>query len=213
MIGPLSYLDAALLALGLISALLAMYRGLMRELLSIVSWIVAAGAAFIAFKRAQDSIGPEIAKQIGVSGTNGAIVGGAAVAAVTFLIVLIIVHLLTTRISDAILDSSVGMIDRMAGFVFGFIRGALIIVIVFMLYEAGFPEPEKQFPWVKQSKSLPFIRGPGNWIKGLLTQHVLPLFEKQKAGEQQGFLDTGPERLDRVRLSPRYAAPCYVTLA
>ena len=52
MIGPLSYLDAALLALGLISALLAMYRGLMRELLSIVSWIVAAGAGYLAFKKA-----------------------------------------------------------------------------------------------------------------------------------------------------------------
>jgi membrane protein required for colicin V production len=186
MIGPLSYLDAALLALGLISALLAMYRGLMRELLSILSWIVAAGAAYLAFKRAQDTIGVEIAKQIGVPGSNGALVGGALVAAVTFLIVLIIVHLITTRISDAILDSSIGMIDRMLGFVFGFLRGALIIVIVFMIYEGFFPEKEKQFAWVSQSKSLPFIRGPGNWIKGMLTQYVTPAFEKQKPGEQQG---------------------------
>jgi hypothetical protein len=56
MIGPLSYLDAALLALGLISALLAMYRGLMRELLSIVSWAVAAAAGYLAFKKAQESV-------------------------------------------------------------------------------------------------------------------------------------------------------------
>lgn len=186
MIGPLSYLDAALLALGLISALLAMYRGLMRELLSIVSWIVAAGASYLAFKKAQDSVGVEIAKQIGVPGTNGALVGGAIVAAITFLLVLIVVHLITTRVSDAILDSSVGMIDRMLGFVFGFLRGALIIVIVFMIYEGFFPEKEKQFAWVGQSKSLPFIRGPGNWIKGMLTQYVTPAFEKQKPGEQQG---------------------------
>jgi membrane protein required for colicin V production len=186
MIGPLSYLDAALLALGLISALLAMYRGLTRELLSIVSWIVAAALAFIAFGRGRDTIGPEIAKQIGFGGPNGGLVGGGIVAAVAFLVVLIIVHLVTTRISDAILDSSVGMIDRMAGFVFGFIRGALIIVIVFMLYEAGYPKPEQQFAWVQKSKSLPYIQGPGNWIKGMLTQHVLPAFDKQKPGEQPG---------------------------
>ena len=186
MIGPLSYLDLALLALGLISALLAMYRGLMRELLSIVSWIIAAGAAYLAFKRAQDSIGGEIAKQIGVPGANGALVGGAIVAAVVFLIVLIIVHLITTRISDAILDSSVGMIDRMLGFVFGFLRGALIVVIVFMIYEGFFPEPDKQFAWVQQSKTLPYIRAPGNWIKGMLTQYVTPAFDKQKPGEQPG---------------------------
>ena len=186
MIGPLSYLDAALLALGLISALLAMYRGLMRELLSIVSWIVAAGASYLAFKKAQDSVGVEIAKQIGVPGTNGALVGGAIVAAITFLLVLIVVHLITTRVSDAILDSSVGMIDRMLGFVFGFVRGALIIVIVFMIYEGFFPEPDKQFPWVQKSKSLAIIRPPGNWIKGMLTQYVTPAFEKQKPTDQPG---------------------------
>ena len=186
MIGPLSYFDAALLALGLISALLAMYRGLMRELLSIVSWVIAAGVAYLAFKKAQDSIGIEIGKQIGITGTNGAIVGGAIIAAITFLIVLIIVHLVTTRISDAILDSSVGMIDRIAGFIFGFLRGALIMVIVFMIYEGFYPEKEKQFAWVAQSKTLPFVRGPGNWIKGMLMQYVTPAFEKQKPGEQPG---------------------------
>ena len=35
MLGPLTYLDAALLAIALLSGLLAMYRGLSRELLSI----------------------------------------------------------------------------------------------------------------------------------------------------------------------------------
>ena len=40
-----SYLDAGVLALALISGLLAMYRGFSREVLSIGSWLVAAGAA------------------------------------------------------------------------------------------------------------------------------------------------------------------------
>ncbi len=44
MIGPLTYLDAALIAVAFISGLLAMYRGFAREMLSIVSWLVAAGA-------------------------------------------------------------------------------------------------------------------------------------------------------------------------
>ena len=41
------------------------------------------------------------------------------VGAVIFLIVLIVVHLITARISDAILDSRIGMIDRILGFLFG----------------------------------------------------------------------------------------------
>ena len=44
MIGPLTYLDAALIGITLLSGLLAMYRGLTRELLSILSWIIAAAA-------------------------------------------------------------------------------------------------------------------------------------------------------------------------
>ena len=43
MIGPFSYLDVALLAVAFLSGLLAMYRGLTREVLSILSWAVAAG--------------------------------------------------------------------------------------------------------------------------------------------------------------------------
>ena len=44
MIGPLTYLDAALIAIAFLSGLLAMYRGLTREVLSILSWIAAAAA-------------------------------------------------------------------------------------------------------------------------------------------------------------------------
>jgi membrane protein required for colicin V production len=186
MIGPLSYLDLTLLTLGLISALLAMYRGLMRELLSILSWIIAAVGALFAFKRAQDTIGVQIGQQIGLTGNNGAMVGGAIVAAAVFLVLLIIVHLITTRVSDAILDSSIGMIDRMLGFVFGFLRGALIVVVLYMLAAEFFPNEIKQVAWVQQSQSLPYIKGPGNWLKGMLTQHAVPLLEKKAADQPPG---------------------------
>ena len=54
MIGPLTYLDVGLIALAIISGLLAMYRGLGRELLSIISWIVSgvAGLYFYQIGRA-----------------------------------------------------------------------------------------------------------------------------------------------------------------
>ncbi|MFT5511317.1 MAG: membrane protein required for colicin V production, partial [Hyphomicrobiaceae bacterium] len=64
MIGPLTYLDAALLALATLSGLLAMYRGLTREILSILSWMVAAGAVAY-FILSQRAVAEDIAKQIG----------------------------------------------------------------------------------------------------------------------------------------------------
>ncbi len=47
-----------------------------------------------------------------------------AIGGVIFLIVLIIVHLITSRISDTVLDSRVGAIDRILGLAFGVVRGS-----------------------------------------------------------------------------------------
>ena len=121
MIGPLTYLDAALLAVCLISGLLAMYRGVTREILSIVSWIVAAGAVLY-FVLRHKKFAEEMAQQMGTKVE----IAQVAVGSVIFLIVLVIVHLITARISDAILDSRVGMIDRVLGFIFGIARGFVL---------------------------------------------------------------------------------------
>ena len=55
-----------------------------------------------------------------------------AIGALIFLIVLIIVHLITARISDTVLDSRVGAIDRILGLPFGVARGFVLVVIPYM---------------------------------------------------------------------------------
>src|SRR5262245_56258632 len=147
MIGPLSYLDFALIAVALISGLLAMYRGLSREILSIVSWAVAAAATLYVVLY-QKQLAADMAPQIGVPLPVAQIGMGAVV----FLIVLIIVHLITTRISDAIVESRVGLIDRVLGFMFGVVRGFILIVIPYMFYESFVPRPEHQWVWVREAK-------------------------------------------------------------
>ena len=135
MIGPLTYLDAALIAVCFISGLLAMYRGITREVLSILSWVVAAGATLyfvLNYKKVAEDMATQMGTQVAVAQI--------AIGAVIFLIVLIIVHLITARISDAILDSRVGMIDRILGFLFGVARGFLLIVIPYMFYESFIPD-------------------------------------------------------------------------
>jgi membrane protein required for colicin V production len=167
MIGPLTYLDAALLAVAFISGLLAMYRGLTRELLSIVSWAVA-GLSTLFFVLNYKQVAEDVATQMGAPVPVAQI----AIGAVIFLIVLIVVHLITSRISDAVLDSRVGMIDRILGFVFGVARGFILIVIPYMFYSAFFPDESTQFPWVRSSLSLPYIKATGDTIRGTLETHM-----------------------------------------
>jgi len=90
-----------------------------------------------------------------------------AIGGIIFLIALIIVHLVTSRISDSILDSRVGMFDRMFGFIFGVLRGFLLIVIpyvaVFGLYLPDYPD---KTPWIKNAISRPYIESAGQALRG-----------------------------------------------
>ena len=183
MIGPLTYLDAALIAVAFISGLLAMYRGFAREMLSIVSWLVAAGAVLY-FVLYHKPFAEEMAQQMGTQVAIAQIVVGALI----FVIVLIVVHLITARLSDAILDSRIGMIDRILGFIFGVFRGFILIVIPFMFYEAFFPEPEQQYPWVRDSASLPYIKATGNALRSMLETN-LPSSLTAPPGDQQSWLE------------------------
>lgn len=189
MIGPLTYLDAALLAVCFISGLLAMYRGFARELLSILSWLAAAGVgAWIFFTKKE--LSADVAAQTGLPPQ----IALAVVALVIALIVLIVVHLITARISDAILDSRIGMIDRILGFAFGVARGFILIVIPYMFYESFVSDEKAHFPWVRDAASLPYIKGAGNTIRTILVQYAPssltnPTAPPPAQGEQQGFLN------------------------
>jgi len=186
MLGPITYLDAALIAVCFISGLLAMYRGFAREMLSIVSWLVAA-AAVLYFVLYHKPFAQEMAQQMGTQVAVAQIVVGAII----FLIVLIVVHLITARMSDAILDSRIGMIDRILGFIFGVARGFILIVIPYMFYEAFFPDTNQHYPWVREAKTLPYIKGTGDTLRYLFESYLPaslnpPLIEQPQ--EQQGQL-------------------------
>ena len=194
MLGPITYLDAALIAVCFISGLLALYRGLAREMLSIVSWAIAAAAVlyFVIFHKpfAQD-----MAAQMGTQVAVAQIVVGAVI----FLIVLIVVHLITARLSDAILDSRIGMIDRVLGFLFGVVRGFVLVVIPYMFYDAFFPDPNTQVQWVRDAKTLPYIKGTGDSIRYILEAYMpssltappgeQPQEEQPVQPQQQGALE------------------------
>ncbi len=160
MVGSFTYLDIGFAALAFISALLAMYRGLTRELLSIVSWI-AAGATAAYFWFFQKALAADAAQQIGVQLP----IAQVGICAVAFLIVLIIVHIITARISDTVLDSSVGMIDSILGFLFGIARAFLIVVILYMGYTMFFPDEQDQFDFVKNAQSKPILQNVGDSIR------------------------------------------------
>lgn len=177
MIGPLSYLDVALIALALISGLLAMYRGLGRELLSIISWLVgaAAGGYFYLYHQ---GLAAEVTQQLSLPSPKIAQIG---IAVMVGLITLIVVHLVTARISDSILDSRIGVIDRTLGLVFGVVRAFLIVLIPYMFYQHFSPKESDQPEWVRRSLSRSVLNSASEALKPPLLAMVQKVTDKAPA--------------------------------
>ncbi len=208
MIGPFTYLDAGLIALAIISGLLALYRGLSREILAVLSWIAAAITAAIFWYR-QEQLAIDMAKQMGVE----VLIAKIVLCSVSALIVLVIVHLITSRISDTILDSQVGMIDRILGLLFGLARALVLVVIPYMFYAEFIPDESEHWPWIKNAKSLPVIKSTGKSIRSFLEINVVPLLSgdedrtegaKNSVHIQRFALACAPKIHISVTWRPRY---------
>lgn len=155
---PITILDIILLVVMLISGLLAMIRGFMREILSIAAWATAAIATLYLYARLLPT-----AKQY----FNNDIVASAAVIGGVFLGTLIIVSVITVRISDMILDSRIGALDRTLGFLFGLGRGLIIVVVAFLFFDWLVPQ-KSQPTWVSGAKSKVVLTSTGDWLKSML---------------------------------------------
>ncbi|NBU13564.1 MAG: CvpA family protein [Alphaproteobacteria bacterium] len=167
---PISLLDLLVIGIVLLSALLASVRGFTREVLAIGSWVIAAVAAYAFHPQVLAFLEPHIA--------NRQIALAAAIAAV-FLVTLVIVTMITVKLSDAILDSSIGALDRTLGFLFGAARGFLIAAVAFLFFDKLVGE--KQYPdWVRDAKMRPLLKESGDQLIALLPTDA-GFLEKLKA--------------------------------
>lgn len=180
---PITILDLVVLAVMLISGLLAMVRGFMREILSIAAW----GAAALVTLYSYSKLLPTAKSYF-----NSDTIASVAVVAGVFIGTLIIVSVITVRISDMILDSRIGALDRTLGFLFGLARGLLIVVVAYEFFI--WLVPDKQRPdWVVGAKSRTMLDSTGEWLKGLLPDDpentILKRFKKNKPEDEQTDAD------------------------
>jgi len=191
---PITLLDILLLVVMLVSGLLAMVRGFMREVLSIAAWGIAAVAA-IAFS---GRLIPIVKSYVSLGDTAVNVIA----AAIVFLVVLLIVSVITVRISDMILDSRVGALDRTLGFLFGLGRGLIIVVVAFLFF-AWLVPPKAQPIWVQNAKSRVVLQSTGQWLMSMLPDDpestILKRLKKPKPDEQD-VPDSGAGRRSELEM-------------
>ena len=161
-------LDFVLFGIMFVSGLLALARGFIRELTSLVAWGAAAFAAWRAFyfKPLVDMVAPHVdpAKPA---------IAQIIVAAAAFILVLIIVSIISVKFSDWVVDSRIGAFDRTLGFIYGLARGLIFVSIIYLFYGWIIP-PDKQEDWVRNAKSLPVI----SMISATITTYLPPQIQE-----------------------------------
>ncbi|MFT0892067.1 CvpA family protein [Pseudochelatococcus sp. G4_1912] len=183
---PIALLDLIVIGIVLISSLLASVRGFTREVLAIAAWVAAAAAALYLHPFVLPHLEPYI--------SNPMVAQVASIAAV-FIITLVLVSFVTVQISDLILDSRIGAVDRSLGFVFGAARGILICAIALLFFN-WLVKPEAQPEWAQNAKSRPLLQSTGNQLLALLPADfgnaVLQKIAPQKPGDDAAPADTDP---------------------
>ena len=145
--------DIIILVLILISALFAFFRGFSLELLSISVWII---SFFISYAYGNNLI--NFFNKI----INNILISTAISYVVAFLIIFVVFSFLTRKFSVFIKDSYVGLIDKSLGFIFGILRGYLIVGLCFFLFDYFYNG--KRLEFIDNSKIIPVIKITNNEI-------------------------------------------------
>ena len=124
--------DAGVAVIALLSGILAYSRGFTREMFAIAGWIVAAIAAFYLAPMLEPLIreAPVIGTYLAASCVISLIASFTIVVAVA----LLVLSMFTPLVSGLVLDSMLAPIDRMLGFLFGLLRGLVLIAVAFLIY-------------------------------------------------------------------------------
>ena len=125
--------DGIVAVVVILSAILAYSRGLVREVLAIAGWVVAAVVAFI-FAPQAEPLMREIPVLSDFLGGNCELSVIAAFAGV-FAIALIVMSIFTPLFAGAVQRSALGGVDQGLGFLFGVLRGAVLIAVALLVYE------------------------------------------------------------------------------
>ena len=145
--------DIIILVLILISALFAFFRGFSLELLSISVWIISFFGSYAYGNNLINFFNKII---------NNILISTAISYVVAFLIIFVIFSFLTRKFSVFIKDSYVGLIDKSLGFIFGILRGYVIVGLCFFCFDYFYKGKKLEF--IDNSKIIPIIKITNNEI-------------------------------------------------
>lgn len=172
--------DIAVLTLIALGAITGFMRGFIQEVFALAAWVLALVAIRVLHTPLSEGLVPY------VGNTSGAYV-------LAFVLLLLvpyaIVKLLSDRLGSASRNSVIGPIDRVIGFGFGAIKGAVIVVMAFSVLVLGYDTvwgAGGRPNWITQARTYPFVNAGSEELVKLIGERRREAAEaaaKEKAAE------------------------------
>ncbi|WP_282609622.1 CvpA family protein [Pelagibius sp. Alg239-R121] len=157
---PINVADIAVIAVIVISGILALFRGLVHEVLAVGSWIGASFATLYGFGYALPYVKQVITVDLFAEVTT---------AVVLFVAVLVVLTIFTRMLCQHVRNSGLGPLDRTLGMLFGFLRGGVIVCLAWIAYTWAIPQQDHPV-WIEEARTKPLIEEGALMLNALIPE-------------------------------------------
>ena len=156
----MAWIDIAIVALIVLSAVLSLFRGFIKEALALASWLVALWVAMIFYQDLAAVLEPWV---------NEPSIRNIAAFSVLFVCVLLLGALVNYLTSKLVTRTGLAGTDRLLGTLFGLARGVVIVAIL-VLFAGLTPMPQDS--WWQNSQLLGYFQELALWMRDYLPSDI-----------------------------------------
>ena len=161
----MSWLDLVIIVIIVLSALISVIRGFVKETISLITWIVAGILAFRYFAPLAEILEPYV---------GAPTIRNITAFAVLFISTLVIGAIINFIMNQLVNRTGLSGTDKALGVIFGAARGVLIVTMIVLLASLT-PMPEAS--WWQDSAMMSFFQQLAGWLRGIIPDNAAESFK------------------------------------
>jgi membrane protein required for colicin V production len=170
----------------------AIYRGFVRETLSMFSWAAAAFATLYFGRYVVPLMTPHFSPLMADVMAYSAV----------FVLVLLPLSFIGHRVSQSVQGSPVGPVDRSLGAAFGVLRGLAVVAMLYIVYSLIVPV-HAQKGWITSARSLPLIQTSAKVLLSLLPSNQSEFVQKRTGKPTTDTVDAASKTAPKPKEAPK----------
>jgi membrane protein required for colicin V production len=177
----------------LISALIAWGRGFVHEILSVASWIGAIFGTTHGYPYLKPYMRELITMELAADFVSGVLL---------FIVSLAVFSFVTGFITKRVQKSALNTLDRSLGFMFGVLRGTVLVCLAYIAVEWMAP-PKEQPKWLRAARVMPLVEAGAGLLEALVPKNIAGASaETAKEAENKARKMLDPKKIFRDMLTP-----------